>query len=53
MATGKGFFGSSLEYLEKIVDQFAALGIEDSDVLKMLSETQAYIESRRQGDVNR
>ena len=50
MATGTGFLGSSLDYLTNIVDQFATLGIEDTDVLEMLSETEIYINSEKIGD---
>ena len=50
MATGTGFLGTSLEYLTNIVDQFAALGIEDTEVLDMLSETETYASSDQSND---
>ena len=41
-ATGKGFMGSSLEYLENLAAQFAALGIEDKDIACLLEEVRAF-----------
>jgi cation transport protein ChaC len=37
IATGKGFLGTSLEYIENIAAHFAALGIEDAEVTELLS----------------
>lgn len=45
-ATGTGFMGSSLDYLRNIDRQFAALGIQDDEVLALLRETEAYRQSR-------
>jgi len=45
-ATGTGFLGSSLDYLRNIHRQFDALGIQDDEVLDLLRETEAYINSR-------
>lgn len=45
-ATGTGFMGSSLDYLRNINRQFAALGIQDDEVLELLRETDAYCNSR-------
>jgi cation transport protein ChaC len=45
-ATGTGFMGSSLDYLRNINRQFAALGIQDDEVLELLRETDAYRNSR-------
>ena len=44
-ATGKGFMGTSLDYLKNIANQFAALGIQDDDVSALLRDTQAYLDS--------
>jgi cation transport protein ChaC len=41
-ATGTGFMGSSLDYLRNINRQFAALGIQDDEVLELLREAEAY-----------
>jgi len=46
-ATGNGFMGSSLDYLRNISRQFAALGIQDDEVLQLLSETEDYRNSKR------
>lgn len=45
-ATGTGFMGTSLEYLQNIAKQFAALGIHDEDVTALLHETETYIRSQ-------
>lgn len=45
-ATGTGFMGSSFEYLRNISSHFAALGIKDEEVLALLRETEAYINSQ-------
>ena len=45
-ATGTGFMGSSLDYLRNINRQFAALGIQDEEVLALLRETDAYRNAR-------
>lgn len=42
IATGAGFLGTSLQYLENIVAQFAALGIEDRAVTQLLEDVIAY-----------
>ncbi len=42
LATGAGFWGSSLDYLRNIEKQFTALGIHDEDVATLLRETHAY-----------
>lgn len=47
LATGNGFRGTSLEYLARIAEQFAALGIEDEDVSALLRETEAYRRARQ------
>lgn len=46
LATGTGFMGSSLDYLENIAKKFAVLGIHDEEVDSLLRETKAYISSR-------
>jgi cation transport protein ChaC len=43
-ATGTGFMGSSLDYLRNINRQFAALGIEDDEVSKLLRDAEAYLD---------
>jgi len=45
LATGTGFFGSSLEYLTNIADHFVALGIEDAEVSALAAATRAYLGS--------
>ena len=45
IATGKGFLGTSLEYLTNIANHFDALGIIDEDITALLAETEAYIQS--------
>lgn len=47
LATGTGFMGSSLDYLKNIEKKFAALGIQDDDVIALLNETRTYIDSLR------
>lgn len=42
IATGAGFFGSSLDYLTNIATHFTALGIEDDEVESLLRETVAF-----------
>jgi cation transport protein ChaC len=42
-ATGSGFLGTSLEYLENISEHFDALGIHDEEVSGLLSETRQYL----------
>jgi glutathione-specific gamma-glutamylcyclotransferase len=41
MATGVGFLGTSLTYIENIAAHFAALGIHDLEVEELLSEAHA------------
>ena len=41
-ATGAGFLGSSLEYLQNLQINFAAIGIADTEVDSLLAEAQAY-----------
>ncbi len=45
-ATGKGFFGPSIDYLRNIAKKFAALDIDDEEVVSLLRETETYIASR-------
>lgn len=47
LATGNGFIGTSLEYLENIVRQFSALSIVDEDCSALLLEAQAYSQLRK------
>lgn len=42
LATGNGFLGTSLEYLENIVSHFSALSIADKYCSDLLQEAQAY-----------
>lgn len=43
IATGAGFFGSSLDYLANIAAHFAALGIEDAEVSGLMREAATYL----------
>lgn len=43
IATGRGFLGTSLEYLENIEAHFAAMGIEDREVTELLAGARAYM----------
>lgn len=47
ITSGEGVLGTSLEYLENIVRQFTALGIEDEDCSTMLSEARAHNAAKR------
>jgi cation transport protein ChaC len=47
-ATGAGFMGSSLDYLRNVHRQFAALGIQDDEVLELLREAEEYRKSLSQ-----
>jgi glutathione-specific gamma-glutamylcyclotransferase len=42
IATGKGFLGTSLQYLENIAAHFEALGIEDREVDELLAGARAF-----------
>lgn len=42
LTSGEGVLGTSFEYLENIVRQFSALGIEDYDCSTMLAEARAH-----------
>ena len=42
-ATGKGFAGSSMDYLRNIHEKFAALRIHDKDVAALLREAESYV----------
>ncbi len=42
IATGAGFLGTSLQYLENIADHFAALGVEDREVEELLAGARVY-----------
>jgi glutathione-specific gamma-glutamylcyclotransferase len=44
IATGIGFFGSSLDYLKNIATHFAAFGIVDAEVSGLMRETQAWLD---------
>jgi glutathione-specific gamma-glutamylcyclotransferase len=43
IATGTGFLGTSLQYLENIAAQFAALQIDDAEVTTLLAEVRDFI----------
>ncbi|MBL4759124.1 MAG: gamma-glutamylcyclotransferase [Rhizobiales bacterium] len=45
-ATGTGFMGTSLEYLENVNAQFKTLGIVDEDAKALLHEIQEYMRTR-------
>jgi glutathione-specific gamma-glutamylcyclotransferase len=42
IATGKGFLGTSMQYMENIAEHFAALDIEDAEVMELLGGARAY-----------
>jgi cation transport protein ChaC len=46
VATGKGFLGSSMDYLRNIHKKFTALGIHDEDVAALLRDAESYIATR-------
>jgi cation transport protein ChaC len=46
LATGSGFLGSSLEYLQNIEKKFAALGIHDEYVAALVRDTETYADLR-------
>lgn len=46
IATGTGFLGTSLEYLENLAAHFAALGIEDEEISGLLSDARAFVAER-------
>ena len=41
-ATGKGIFGTSMEYVEHLAGQFAVLGVADAEVTDLLAQAKAY-----------
>ncbi|MEP3275658.1 MAG: gamma-glutamylcyclotransferase [Stappiaceae bacterium] len=43
IATGAGILGTSLEYIETLVRNLAALGIEDPDISSLLRDAQGYL----------
>ncbi len=45
-ATGTGFMGTSMEYLENINAQYETLGIVDEDAKALLHETRKYMQRR-------
>lgn len=47
VATGKGFLGSSMDYLRNIHGKFAALGIHDEDVAGLLRDAESYVRTRQ------
>jgi glutathione-specific gamma-glutamylcyclotransferase len=46
IATGAGFLGTSLQYIENIADHFRALNIEDAEVAGLLSDARAYAQAQ-------
>ena len=44
MATGKGIFGSSQDYLENMTSQFEILGIQDEALFRLRDATRSYAE---------
>ena len=46
IATGKGFLGTSLQYLENIAAHFEALEIEDNEVTQLLAGARAFISAQ-------
>jgi cation transport protein ChaC len=47
VATGRGFLGSSMEYLRNIHQKFAALDIHDDEVASLLGDAESFVEERR------
>jgi cation transport protein ChaC len=47
IATGTGFLGSSLEYLQNLHSHFEALGIKDSEISELVAEVAAYREAAK------
>ena len=45
-ATGKGFLGTSLDYLVNIQNHFEKLGIVDQHVTSLLADTRHYVQTR-------
>jgi cation transport protein ChaC len=50
IATGTGFLGSSLEYIENLASHLTALGIEDKEVFSLLAEAKNFADSHRDPD---
>lgn len=48
IATGKGFLGTSLEYLENLAAHFSALGIEDQEISGLLADARAFAAELRE-----
>jgi glutathione-specific gamma-glutamylcyclotransferase len=46
IATGTGFLGTSLQYIENIAGHFAALEVEDQEVKELLAGARAYASRR-------
>ncbi|NNJ67208.1 MAG: gamma-glutamylcyclotransferase [Boseongicola sp.] len=46
-ATGKGLFGTSLEYISNIIEHFETLGIDDADTKDLHTAALAYNEARK------
>lgn len=46
ICTGKGFLGTSLEYLTNIATQFKALNIDDDEVNTLMEHTRSFMASR-------
>lgn len=45
VATGKGFAGTSMDYLRNVHQKFAVLGIDDEEVTGLLRDAEAYLGS--------
>ncbi len=43
IATGRGFLGTSLQYIENIAAHFESLGVQDDEVTDLLSGAQAFL----------
>ncbi|WP_112323208.1 gamma-glutamylcyclotransferase [Oceanibium sediminis] len=48
-ATGTGFLGTSMEYLENIAAHLDEFGIEDAEVKRLLRDARAYVADREVG----
>jgi len=45
VATGKGFAGTSMDYLRNVHQKFAELGIRDEEVIDLLRDAESYLRS--------
>jgi cation transport protein ChaC len=46
IATGSGFLGSSLEYVENLESHFHALGVRDPEISDLLADARTYADGK-------